>query len=531
MPGSKWAQWKTIIKGDDPDGLDDIYDENEAISLMRDNGAVFVNDHFLPLIKVNSGVLFMGGSYGTGKTTVAVIMQLVKSMTQKYHRCYYGRQHKEDANNLHRTFITEIKRNRWDDYFSWSETPTGHKTITCNINGNVLLMFGFDDIDSTKGIDKATDIFIDEINQVTFKSFGMALTRLRSQGAPLQIIGCFNNWDVVPGHWLRDYIYNDEVPEQTFASANQKATLAALKRKKVIRHHSDYTQNHFINQAAYEQSLIIQAEGDPAKILGLTKGEWGVSSDVTPYYAAFSEAKHTADVEYNPNLPLWVSFDENYNPYFPVGIFQFDCGKLVMIDEVAAENPNNNIHWACRDIERKYGPMGHNHQAGMFITGDATSKKGDTKLESGKNFFTLVEEGLIWFNPVTRVNASNPSVTMRLNFVNAIMRVNYDNLRLVIGKNCLYTIADMLNVTWDADGKGKDKKKVLVKGVKCQRWGHFSDLMDYFICLSQPMSYVRFQQKGTIQEAQALRPSIRNGIGRSSGNGLSTLRPITNRLR
>mgnify|MGYP000961068251 CR=1 FL=1 len=123
------------------------------------------------------------------------------------------------------------------------------------------------------------------------------------------------------------------------------------------------------------------------------------------------------------------------------------------------------------------------HNSGVFIYGDATSKKADTKLEKGHNFFTLIRDYLSEFNPVLRVPASNPSVVMRGNFINQILEKGFQGITISIDQSCEKTIADFNNVKEDADGtKKKEREKNPATGVTFEKYGHTSDACDYFIC-------------------------------------------------
>lgn len=195
------------------------------------------------------------------------------------------------------------------------------------------------------------------------------------------------------------------------------------------------------------------------------------------FYKEFSLEKHICEEVYNPNLPIHISFDENVNPYLPVGVFQVSGKNIYLIDEIAAKNPNNTLSYVCSEIRKKYS----GHKAGVYIYGDATSKKSDVKLEKGYNFFKIIETELAMFNPVTRVPSANPSVVMRGMFINSILRNNFGGISFGINRKCEIAIEDFQMIKEAEDG-GKAKNVVNENGVSFQRYGHFSDLTDYFIC-------------------------------------------------
>ena len=73
---------------------------------------------------------------------------------------------------------------------------------------------------------------------------------------------------------------------------------------------------------------------------------------------------------------------------------------------VFLETPRNTLSYLCADFLKKYGK----HESGVYIYGDSTSKKQDTKLEKGYNFYTIIEGKLANLNPIRRVPSKNPPV-------------------------------------------------------------------------------------------------------------------------
>jgi hypothetical protein len=520
-PASLYIELATLVKGFDVDGLDDYYEENDVTEAFKSRGVIFINDHFLEVMKVKSGVLFLAGGYGSSKTTLMIVVQLIKSMTQDFHRCYYGRAKKVDGRKFHQDIVDIIEDFGWQDYFHYSDSPTGHTTITCKINNNKFIMFGCDNKNSLKGMGKATDIMVDEINQLMFESVGMLLTRLRMAAPNLLFAAAFNNCDVKPGHWLRKLIYSDEVPEQTEITDAERRVLEALKKRKIVRHHSKYTHNLFLNHDRYRLDQIAQSEGSESRALAILEGDWAEGDIDMPYYNGFNEKVHVVPCAYNPDFPLWLSLDENYNPYLPAVFFQVDGRRLMVLKEFIMKTPRNDVQSLCRDIVEYWGPQGKNHTAGMFITGDRTAKKIDGKLEQGADFFVLFERYLEWFNPRVVLDSLNPSVSMRASFVNAILRSNYSGISVNFDPSCSVTITDFLNVEIDSKGQGKDKRLRTVDGKRVQKYGHTSDIFDYASVQIFKREYMQFQMTGSIGESKNIGNGSRNRIGGNSGNRLS----------
>ena len=505
IPGSVWRKLVRVDKGLSDEKYNEIYIETEEIKKLKAYGALFINDAFLQLWDVTQGLLFLDGGYGSSKTTYAITRLLVKALQNENFKCYYGRQKKTEARELHDNIVREIERNGWDNRFKYSMTPTGTTEILCKENGNIFKMFGCDDVESLKGIDNPTDIFIDEVNQISFDAFSMIATRLRTPGVPLQLTGCFNNCDVFPDHWLVKYIYGSDIP----TTKAEEITLEALKRLGITKHHSTYLDNHFINQHNYLESLKMKAKGDEETIKKYAEGGWGVRLANAPYYKQFKSSKHIyEDAEYDRDLPLIISVDDNVNPYFPMLIGQIHGNKVFFIDEIAARNPNNTIDWICGEFIRRY-PL---HDAGLFITGDATAIKHDVKVEYGTNMYTMIASALKRYQPILKLNKSNPNNKDRGAFINMIFKSNYADIDILINKRCEILIEDLVHCQDSPKGDGgKDKRTVMVNGVRSvQRYGHFGDCMDYFICMMFSNEFAKFQNGEVIYEAISGKRSVRN---------------------
>ena len=461
---------------------------------MTDLGAVPVNDHFLTIWEkphtLTREIFLLYGTYGSSKTIDRIQEHILECLTEKYFKCYYGMATFERTKKeFHSSIVAVIKRLKLEDRFDFSEQPNGSKVITCKANGNKFIPFGCDSPESFKGWADPTHVLVDEINQIEFKHYGMMQSRLRKKGAKKKVTGMFNNCDVFEDHWIRQILLN---PEVRMMDENGKPI-----DRNIVEHFSSYTHNYFIDQEDYKNALIEQAGDDPARRQAILAGEWGAKTTGQPFYKHFSRFHHVGPAEYNPNLALHVSWDENVNPYLPVGVFQIDGKHIYMIDEIAAKNPYNTLRWVCTELCRRYGSMGRNHKAGMYVYGDATSRKDDTKMEKGKDFFTLVRDFLKEFHPKMRVLKQNPNVAMRGNFINQVLSSGYGGLSLTISPICTHAIADFINTSEAPDGNVKDKSKEMVNGVRgVQRWGHFTDLFDYMICAAFNKEYQMFQNGG-----------------------------------
>lgn len=239
-----------------------------------------------------------------------------------------------------------------------------------------------------------------------------------------------------------------------------------------------FIERQKMNIPSYLQDMLIY--GSP---FAKTGGE---------FYKCFDQNKHVLQekIPYDPSLPLHISLDENVNPYLPLTIWQLHGKKAVLIDEICQKTPNNTIVKLCDAFKAKYP----NHTAGLFIYGDATSKKQDVKIEKGHNFYTLIEKELKAYRPIRRVPSRNPSVVMRGMFINQILESNFAGIEIAINRHCANTIADLIYIKEDKEGKLKENVTDPVTKVSYQKYGHFSDSLDYFICEIFKTEYITYQK-------------------------------------
>lgn len=224
------------------------------------------------------------------------------------------------------------------------------------------------------------------------------------------------------------------------------------------------------------------------------KGNWNLQLKTGgEFYKCFELDKHISITRYDPNLPLHISWDDNVHPYLPVGIFQIKGNEVHMIDEIAGENPHNTIKGVCNEFKRRY--PAHTH--GLFVYGDATANKEDTKLEKGYNFYRLVIDELKDYRPVPRILRSNPSVVMRGNWINTVLEKELGGIKIIIGENCKKMINDFVNLKEAADGtKLKEMETDSKTKQRYQKVGHFSDLFDYMMVSAFASNYEAYQRGG-----------------------------------
>ena len=512
----------------DPSG--DTWAENEVHKACRELGGIFVNDTYIHLFQKRQGFLFLDGSYGSGKTTFAITHLLIICLTSKENQfnCFYGRQEKTMAEQLHKNIIEEIKRNNWEQHFKYSEENNGSKNILCLKNGGKFQLFGCDNDQTIKGWNNPTHILVDEVNQISFKSFGMLQSRLRRPGVKTLFIGCFNACDVTPldsddeGSWLWRYFFKEEGS----GSKEDRIKRKAFKSIGVKVHHSDYLDNYCQNNYKYWLNLLIQAGFDMELANRFANGDWGIKLNAQQYYNRFNKEKHVRPtLAYHPGLSIINGWDENTQPYQPSLIVQRHGNEFWFIKEFLGYNPNNNVRGVAEMIIQEYGGdwdikgesgRGLDHRAGWLINGDATSKKEDSKLEKGQNYFTILQDLLKQFKPEVRVQDANPNNKKRGEFLNLIFYQEIFGIKILISEEgCPMLIKDLENCMQDIKNEKKsghkDKSTKIVNGVRqVQPYGHLCDTMDYIICENCFNEFLTFENGEMTIDAIGGSRSVRN---------------------
>lgn len=238
------------------------------------------------------------------------------------------------------------------------------------------------------------------------------------------------------------------------------------------------------------ESAMEAKQRNPVKFEALQQQNPKVMESGSEFYKAFNQDAHVRGVKYNQSIPIHISLDENVNPYITATLYQGEGRKAWQIDEMCLAHPYNTVRSLANEFIKRY-PL---HDTGLFVYGDATSLKADTKLEKGQNFFTLFCNYLRKYKPSMRVPRSNPPVAMRGNWINDLLEQGDS---VLFGDNCHHSIEDMQFLKEDSDGtKLKKKVKDMRTGISYEQYGHCSDTLDYFLCQYFNREFLLYQRGG-----------------------------------
>ena len=393
------------------------------------------------------------------------------------------------------------------------------------VKGSEIVLKGLDDPEKAKGIESYKYVYLDELNQ--FEQSEYEQFELGLRGIPGQKI--FASWNPTDENsWVKtNLIDNIEFEDTDYTLPSGRSFVKQSKDKKTILIKTVYQDNFWVygspdgSYGYRDENLICRYENLRTTNYNSYRvnvlGEWGKVHYGGEILKCWKSEKHTGIYPYNPDLAVYLFFDENVNPYFPCGIFQIENDQKTfrMIDCIDARNPNNTVRWMCAEITRKLHQWGHKGK--VYIGGDATSKKQDVKQEKGHNLFKLIAISLSEFNPEYRLLNSNPSVVMSFEFLNSILSSNAQGLDYAIDKNCHVVIKDYENCKEDKNGRiDKTPVRDPVTKISYQPYGHFIDITRYFVCTIFWLEYQQYQNGQRLVVENAVQYFPRHGGAKNS---------------
>ena len=429
-----------------------------------------VNEVYLPALNSQHRYLVMKGGAGSGKSIAAVQKIILRITTEPKHRFLCVR---KVATTL-RNSIYQLLVDKIIEYGIYQEFNINKSEMrfTHLPTGNEILLHGMDDQEKIKSIAGITGVWCEEATELDEMDFNQLELRVRGNTSNYkQFIVTFN--PISETHWLKRRFFDTQDDD-------------------VYTMNTTYLDNKFLDDD-YVKHLKERVRSNQNLYKVYVLGEWGKVDFGGEFLKHWDSSKHTRVVEYDENLAIYLSVDENVNPYFPCGIFQVsDDNEVRLIYEIALKNPNNTIDAMCNAIRMKL--MQWKHKGQIYLCGDATSQKDDVKVEKGYDLFRLLISKLPEFKIIRRVPPSNPNVRPSADFFNSILEVQEQGISFVVDDRCRTSILDFENTKEDKNGK-VDKKTVTDPQTKVsyQPYGHFCDLSRYLLVSVFPTEYNKFQ--------------------------------------
>jgi hypothetical protein len=435
-------------------------------------------------------LLLWGGRFGAKSEDIARMLVFKCLMLPKF-KCVLARKVFNTVQDSSWQTIKDFVYSKGlEQFFKFTKSPL---KIECT-NGNTFLCRGFDKPEKIKSIKDPTHFWYEELAEGDELDFETAITTLRGIDQT-QFIGSFNPESEKPKNewWLYQKFFNR--PEKDF----EDIITIPLENKevelKVKSIHTTYPDNPYLNdkQRAIVENYKREYELTGSKrseyyYLVWTLGEFGDKLPDMPYLHEFSKVHHVHRLQYDSDYGIHITLDKNVNPYLPSSIWQYKDGSFFQLKEIILKHPYNRTHIMGKEIVKIL--QRYNYTGRVCIYGDSTARNDDTNMQLGTNFYTIIRDEISqYYNvemrvPGMRTNKmldvkrprKNPNSRNAGDFVNDLLKTK----RILVNKNCIYSISDYTQAKQDPDG-GIDKREK-DKATGGQKWGHLIDCLKYLCC-------------------------------------------------
>jgi phage terminase large subunit len=402
------------------------------------------------------------GGRDSGKSHYIAQRLIKKCLSQNYFRCLLV---KKTFNSIHDSQWQTLKDvvNEWGlmQLFKFKESPL---SIEC-VNGNKFLTRGCDDPGTLKSIKDPTDVWYEELNQLSLQDFLTVTTTLRSNKVKVHQYASFNPETDEPYEqfWLYKVFFSNK--PDIYSDFNSTWTIdlpGGLKYEfRYTSTHTTYQDNTYCTderKAFLEQLSII----DPYYYTVYTLGNWGNIKIGSPFIFSFVKSKHIVKgLQEIPHLPIILSFDFNVDPITCIS-GQVDSFERVRILE-EFRILNSDIYELCQRILVKYT------QRMLLVTGDA-SGQNRTALKRDLDYYKVIKSELKLSMGQFKLPAANPPIKKTRLLCNALLSKHPDYL---FSDRVPYLITDIEETEVNNQG-GVDESKDKHKGHLLACWRYFN---------------------------------------------------------
>lgn len=424
-----------------------------------------VNPAYLPFVQSKKRYAILMGGAGSGKSHAAQQKLLLRMTTEEGVRILVVRKvARTIRQSCFKDFVNLINHYGLANEFQIRETDM---TIW-HITGNEVIFAGVDDPEKLKSISSITSVWVEEATELDEADFSQLELRVRGETKSYkQFVLTFN--PISEDHWLKGRFFDREDMD-----------VLAIK--------TTYKDNGFLDRE-YVKHLEERVAHDPGLYRVYVLGEWGRPRTGGEFYRSYDPQRHVNISSYDPEQPLHLAFDFNVRPYNTCIVCQVDGKAFRVIEEFCLPHPKNRTNDVCAAIRNRFPE----HKAGLFVYGDASGRRRDTRGEDGHDDYSIIRHELVRYRPQFRVPLSNPSVAMRGNFINAVLNETFGEITIRLDKGCKHLQDDLLYLKEDADGT-KLKEKGRDELGPFEKYGHTSDALDYVLTSVYVTAYERFQR-------------------------------------
>ena len=439
---------------------------------------------------------FLYGGRDSAKSYTTAQLLIIECLSLDYFRCA-----------LIRDVFGSIKDSQWQlikdiveawgllHKFTFTKAPL---EIICD-NGNKFISRGCDEPQNLKSITACNRAWIEE-GITESAAFTVVLTTLRSTESKVRIFYTFN--PECKGNYQNFWLYQDWFAghdnDCSFIDERKFKVMSAGREKEVsIKYrvtHSTYHDNPYVS----DERIAFHENNKGYYYTVYTLGRWGYKITGGEFWTQLKAESHVTHLPFIKS-PIYVSLDNNVNPYVSVQVWQVDNGNkcLNQFAEIICKSPDNSskkaairlIQWLKR----------HDYSDVIYVGGDASANNHTTVDENNASFFdkfieVLQDEG---YHVVSNVGRSNPRVQLSGEFINEIFEVGYDGWSIKIDESCQSSIEDYTMAKKDKDGTIL-KKRITDKetGQSYEQYGHLSDCMRYLVCTVLKDEFQEYSDRG-----------------------------------
>lgn len=402
--------------------------------LIQNAGGIPVNDAYLSYFNTRNRYQVYYGGRGSGKSNF-VAQKLIKNcLNDSFFRCIYCRKHAVDIREGQFALLKSTIA-AWGLKKAFHIHETTMKII-CLANENSFIARGLDEADKTKSMDEPSCLWLEEPTEIEQEEFLTLNSGLRTQKAVLQTVLSFN--PIQEQHWLRHMFFHP------------KNAHAPIPDKDVSICRTTLYDNYFIDRATYLADLLLGAHGNTNIVRVNIEGDWGVGENKDPWLYSFSLDKHSRDLKFLPDYPIYLSFDFNTEPFCCIAS-QMSGNKgnkesfIHFLREFTIGNFQGkiNIENMCMQIKTMYPA------SILYVTGDRNGSNEETGLN--KTRYAIIQGLLNVADKQMHINTHNLEHADSRILCNAMLN-NYPNIYFD-KTNCPNLILDCQKATVDPYNK------------------------------------------------------------------------------
>ena len=415
-----------------------------------------INDVFQPLFTKDFDVFLGFGGRGGGKTDHVAYHLIEECINDPYFSCYYGRNVFDTVRgSFHSTLITCIELLHLESEFTYSKAPNGTLEILHNKTGNKFTAFGGDKPDKLKSIKDPTHIVFEEADQFSLEVFTQMGATLRTLRGKNRMYLIFNTEKVNGRHWLARVFFPELLTEGDGIGFDTN--------KRILKIFCNYTDNYFIDQETYYETLKLNSAGNQHQLEAATRGAWGVELNGNPFFYALRKDLHVGNAKYIlQNTYMDLSFDFNHTPMtLIVGMFNKIQGQALVIDHISAD-PNTlegktPIEAVCEIFIKRYLLTGLVQLNNIRVTGDASGTHKTASRRRGEDFYTDILKYLGLKRSALILPKKNYLHKTSYEVINKVL-YSFINGELIIDED-LHILLDDLVKAYPAENYSLDKAK------------------------------------------------------------------------